>query len=239
MLWQKSCRWYLLSLHSFMNVSSSPVTLLRETPSSLKFIIPLISFFLRQPTAHFSVLKAQQKISVEGENKLLIYISVFSSLSSSYLGTHSNTHCLSKYQNIKYQKYSILAKCHSGTYPPFIPSSGHTHSTRGLAFRGFGRMAENWWTAVPLCHGAYWSTYVWLTDLWTLWKKKNHTAVLRKGIKWGGKILFYFASFMFCLGELVLSLHFRISKVDVLLWVTSETAFFSSILLYNFCIGQE
>lgn len=37
----------------------------------------------------------------------------------------------------------------------------------------------------------------------------------------------------------MLSLHFRISKVDVLLWVTSETAFFSSILLYNFCIGQE
>lgn len=98
MLWQKTCRWYLLSLHSFMNVASSPVTLLRETSSSLKFIIPLISFFLRQPTAHFSVLKAQQKISVEGENKLLIYISVFFKLSSSYLGTLTNTHYLSKYQ---------------------------------------------------------------------------------------------------------------------------------------------
>lgn len=37
----------------------------------------------------------------------------------------------------------------------------------------------------------------------------------------------------------MLRLYFRISKIVILLWVTSETAFFSSILLYNFCIGQE
>lgn len=37
----------------------------------------------------------------------------------------------------------------------------------------------------------------------------------------------------------MLSLHFRISKIAILLWVTTETAFLNSILLYNFCIGQE
>lgn len=37
----------------------------------------------------------------------------------------------------------------------------------------------------------------------------------------------------------MLSLHFRILKIAILLWFTSDTAFFSSILLYSFCIGQE
>lgn len=91
MLWQKSCRRHLLSLYSFMNIISTsiPVTLPRQTFSSLKLIVPLSIFFLNHPVAYFSVLKAQQKISVERANKLLIYTPMFSNLSSSYLDNHT------------------------------------------------------------------------------------------------------------------------------------------------------
>lgn len=56
MLWQKSCRQHLLSLHSFMNVASTsvPVTLLRQTSSSLKLIIPLGFFFSLDTLQHVS-----------------------------------------------------------------------------------------------------------------------------------------------------------------------------------------